>query len=189
MAIQIQLRQGTSTEHDTFTGAQGELTYDTTRKQLRVHDGSTVGGKLILDPTDTTDAITQATETVAGKAKIATTAIARAGVNDTDFITPLKLQQKLNTSILGMSQTTKGVTRVVNTEYTNATNKTIVAYFTIKVWTYDTSIGYCDGEEVGRIYCDVGSGGSVIGQIVITVPPNSKYKIIGGEIHKSSELS
>ena len=44
MAIQIQLRHGTTTEHSTFTGAQGELTYDTTRKQLRVHDGGTVGG-------------------------------------------------------------------------------------------------------------------------------------------------
>lgn len=37
-----------------------------------------------------------ATETTAGKAKIATTAIAQAGVNDTDFITPLKLRNALN---------------------------------------------------------------------------------------------
>ena len=44
MAKQLQLRKGTTTEHHTFTGAVGELTYDTTRKQLRVHDGSTVGG-------------------------------------------------------------------------------------------------------------------------------------------------
>ena len=47
MAIQIQLRQGTTTEHNTFTGAVGELTYDTEKKQLRVHDGTTVGGKVI----------------------------------------------------------------------------------------------------------------------------------------------
>ena len=181
MAIQIQLRQGTTTEHNTFTGAQGELTYDTALKSLVLHDGVTAGGVKIPYLSNGRVPSTML--------PIATTEIAQAGTNDTDFITPLKLQQKLNTSILGMSQTTKGVTRVVNTEYTNATNKTIVAYFTIKVWTYGTSIGYCDGEEVGRIYCDVGNGGSVIGQIVITVPPNSKYKIIGGEIHKSSELS
>ena len=37
-----------------------------------------------------------ATETVAGKAKIATTEIAQAGTNDTDFITPLKLRNALN---------------------------------------------------------------------------------------------
>ena len=49
MAIQIQLRQGTTTEHNTFKGADGELTYDTQKKQIRVHDGITVGGKIIDD--------------------------------------------------------------------------------------------------------------------------------------------
>lgn len=44
MAIQIQLRQGTTTEHDTFTGAVGEVTVDTTKDTLVVHDGVTVGG-------------------------------------------------------------------------------------------------------------------------------------------------
>ena len=43
-----------------------------------------------------TPTIPDATETVAGKAKIATTAIAQAGVNDTDFLTPLKLRNALN---------------------------------------------------------------------------------------------
>ena len=44
MAKQLQLRKGTATEHNTFTGADGEVTVDTTNKTLRVHDGSTVGG-------------------------------------------------------------------------------------------------------------------------------------------------
>ena len=48
MAIQIQLRQGTTTEHNTFTGAVGELTYDTELARLRVHNGTTVGGKVIV---------------------------------------------------------------------------------------------------------------------------------------------
>ena len=39
-----------------------------------------------------------ATETIAGKAKIATTAIAQAGTNDTDFITAKKLRDALNAS-------------------------------------------------------------------------------------------
>lgn len=44
MATQIQLRQGTTTEHDTFTGAVGEVTVDTTKDVPVVHDGVTVGG-------------------------------------------------------------------------------------------------------------------------------------------------
>ena len=44
MAKQLQLRKGTATEHNTFTGANGEVTVDTTNKTLRVHDGTTAGG-------------------------------------------------------------------------------------------------------------------------------------------------
>ena len=42
--IQVKLRRGTATEHSGFTGAEGEVTVDTTNDTLRVHDGSTVGG-------------------------------------------------------------------------------------------------------------------------------------------------
>lgn len=43
-----------------------------------------------------TPLVPKATETTFGVAKIATTAIAQEGVNDTDFITPLKLKHGLN---------------------------------------------------------------------------------------------
>lgn len=46
MASRLQLRRGTKTEHDTFTGAVGEVTVDTTYDSLRVHDGVTPGGKV-----------------------------------------------------------------------------------------------------------------------------------------------
>lgn len=42
--IQVKLRRGTDTEHSSFTGAEGEVTVDTTNDTLRVHDGSTAGG-------------------------------------------------------------------------------------------------------------------------------------------------
>jgi len=46
--IEVKLRRGTEAEHDTtsggFTGAEGEVTVDTTNDTLRVHNGSTVGG-------------------------------------------------------------------------------------------------------------------------------------------------
>lgn len=48
--------------------------------------------------TDSIAGTPDATETVAGKAKIATTAIAQAGVNDTDIITSKKLRDALNAS-------------------------------------------------------------------------------------------
>ena len=44
MSIQVKFRRGTSTQHNSFTGANGEITVDTTNNTLRVHDGVTVGG-------------------------------------------------------------------------------------------------------------------------------------------------
>ena len=44
MSRQIQIRRGTATEHEMFTGAIGEVTMDTTNNTLRVHDGQTLGG-------------------------------------------------------------------------------------------------------------------------------------------------
>ena len=37
----ILLRGGTTTEHETFVGAEREITVDTTKKTLVVHDGTT----------------------------------------------------------------------------------------------------------------------------------------------------
>ena len=44
MTKQVQLRRGTTAEHAIFTGAEGELTIDTTLDIAVVHDGSSVGG-------------------------------------------------------------------------------------------------------------------------------------------------
>ena len=66
MAIQIQLRQGTTTEHNSFTGAVGEVTVDTTNYTLRVHDGTTVGGKVIGGARLVTTPINADTENTTG---------------------------------------------------------------------------------------------------------------------------
>lgn len=48
MAKQVQLRRGDASEHTTFTGAIGELTYVSDDKTLRIHDGATAGGLEVL---------------------------------------------------------------------------------------------------------------------------------------------
>ena len=45
MAKLLKLRRGTTTQHGSFTGAEGEVTIDTTKDTAVVHDGSTQGGK------------------------------------------------------------------------------------------------------------------------------------------------
>lgn len=44
MTTALKLRRGTTAQHASFTGAAGEVTVDTTKKTVVVHDGSTAGG-------------------------------------------------------------------------------------------------------------------------------------------------
>jgi len=43
----LQLKRGTTAQTSTFTGLNGEVTVDTTKKTLVVHDGSTIGGTVL----------------------------------------------------------------------------------------------------------------------------------------------
>ncbi len=54
-ARQVQIRRGTADEHNTFVGAIGEITMDTTNKTIRVHDGQTPGGIPLAKENDAVD--------------------------------------------------------------------------------------------------------------------------------------
>jgi len=48
MATQVQFRRGTSSQTETFIGALGEITVDTSLSTAVIHDGVTAGGKSLL---------------------------------------------------------------------------------------------------------------------------------------------
>ena len=48
MAKLLKLRRGSTSDHSSFTGAEGECTVDTTKDTLVVHDGSTQAGRPLL---------------------------------------------------------------------------------------------------------------------------------------------
>jgi hypothetical protein len=48
----VQIRRGTTAEHSTFTGLVGEITVDTTKDTLVVHDGVTAGGYPLAKASD-----------------------------------------------------------------------------------------------------------------------------------------
>ena len=48
MATQVQFRRGSTVEHATFTGANGEVTVDIDKKVAVVHDATTAGGLALL---------------------------------------------------------------------------------------------------------------------------------------------
>lgn len=62
MAFAFQRRRGTTAQHASFTGLLAELTVDTDKKTVVVHDGTTAGGIPLVNAT-TTDTLTNKTLT------------------------------------------------------------------------------------------------------------------------------
>jgi len=135
MAIQIQLRQGTTTEHSTFTGAVGEVTVDTTKKALVLHDGVTKGGRTLphLDtsgkiPIDQipADQLPDATTTAKGVVKLNKT------ITSTSNSEALAASQGkvLSDQAFGVEQTWQNVTssRGSYITYTNTTRRPISVF-------------------------------------------------------------
>lgn len=56
MAKALQRRRGTTEEHASFTGLEGEFTYDTTEKRVVAHDGVTAGGTPMAKKSEIVDA-------------------------------------------------------------------------------------------------------------------------------------
>jgi hypothetical protein len=70
MTTAIKRRRGTTSQHSTFTGLEGELTIDTTKDTAVVHDGATAGGRPLLreDLANNTEVVTRTgTQTLTNK--------------------------------------------------------------------------------------------------------------------------
>ena len=100
MATRLQLRKGTTTEHSTFVGADGEVTVDTTKKTLVLHDGVTAGGK----PLPTLESgrvplsqLPEATTSTKGVVELATQTEVNSRTDTTRVITPSTLEGGVNT--------------------------------------------------------------------------------------------
>ena len=69
MAFAFQRRRGTTSAHSSFTGLAGELTVDTDKKTVVVHDGSTAGGFPLSKERNSLNAQTGTSYTLAGTDK------------------------------------------------------------------------------------------------------------------------
>ena len=182
MAIQIQLRQGTTTEHNTFTGAVGEVTVDTTNKTLRVHDGSTVGGTRLATLTGGLVPTTQlpaATTSVQG-AVILNNTLTSTNTNQALTAAQGKVLKDTLDTAFGIGQSYVNVTssRVFNTTYTNSTTKMI---FVICTTVYNSGgmdcKVYINNDEVCAIIND--GDGSVNAWVTFPVPAGASYRVDG----------
>ena len=133
MAKQLQLRKGTATEHNTFTGANGEVTVDTTNKTLRVHDGTTAGGTQLATLTGGLVPATQlpaATTSVQGAVILNNTLTSTSTTQALTAAQGKVLKDSLDAASFGVGQTWQNLTssRASGVTYTNTTGKPIQIY-------------------------------------------------------------
>ena len=178
MAIQIQLRKGTATEHDTFTGANGEVTVDTTNKTLRVHDGSTVGGIRLATITGGLVPVSQlpaATTSTQGAVILNNTLMS---TSTTQALTAAQ-GKVLNDQSFGIGQTWQDVTasRALGTTYTNSTSKPIQVSVVVRDSSgYDDLYFFVNGTAVVRM-TDIAGASYGFQQLTVTVPSMQTYRL------------
>jgi len=80
MSVEVRLRRGSAVAHSSFTGANGEVTYDFTNKTIVAHDGLTAGGSRLAKRVEL-DAYLQVTNAAA---TYQTKAVERAALANTN---------------------------------------------------------------------------------------------------------
>ena len=191
MAKQLQLRKGTAAEHSTFTGANGEVTVDTTNKTLRVHDGTTVGGTRLATFTGGSVPAAQlpsATTSVQGIVKLNNTL---TSTSTTEALTAAQgkvLKDSLNTAItssLGVGQTWVDLTnsRAFDTNYINGTAKPIMVNAApegYEVTNNERIAAYVNGVLVYAVQgATSGANHYQTYNVSFIVPPDATYRIVG----------
>jgi len=85
MPTQVQFRRGTTAQNNSFTGAAGELSVNTSNSTIRVHDGSTPGGSELATVASTSSATNLTTGTL-NSARLPTSGVAAATYGNATFI-------------------------------------------------------------------------------------------------------
>ena len=197
MAKQLQLRKGTATEHGNFTGANGEVTVDTTNKTLRVHDGSTVGGIRLAT---LTGGLVPAAQLPAATTSVQGAVILNNTLTSTSTTQALTAAQGkvLGDRDFGFNQSWQDVTssRNLDTTYTNSTGKPIFIFVEL-VNSYTSASAEFGILLINSVEIPFKGGGyntfnaRKSANISVIIPNSATYKITsqsGGAIANWSEL-
>jgi len=195
MAKQLQLRQGTTTEHNTFTGAVGEVTVDTTKDTLVVHDGVTAGGFPVASKANADGTISLIKKDGTSAGTINADGLFNNTLTSTNTNQALTaaqgkvLKDSIDSSLFGIGQTVQDVTasRALGTTYTNSTGKPILISLTVHgANDFGTTTLTVGGVAAARV-----SNSTQYGQaknICYVIPPLSTYSVVGSPIFLWTEL-
>lgn len=150
MAKRVQLRRGTTAQTDTFAGAAGEVTVDTSKNTIVVHNGVQTGGFPVAARANANGTISLIKKDGTSAGEINATGLFNNTLTSTNADQALTAAQgkvlkdtKLETtSAFGVGQTWQNVTssRVAGTTYTNTTSRPIVVNVTATGYQATTQI-------------------------------------------------
>ena len=196
MAIQIQLRQGTATEHNSFTGAVGEVTVDTTKDVPVVHDGVTVGGHPVAARANADGTISLIKKDGTSAGTIYANGLFNNTLTSTNTNQALTAAQgkalkdnKLDTfAAFGVGQTWQDVTssRSFDITYTNNTGRPIQVAVTSGGGSSNFR-AYINGIEIIQSYPNYNTNVPRHG-ITLIIPNGSTYSFTGGQLQIWAEL-
>lgn len=133
MATQLQFRNGTTSQHSTFTGAVAEVTVDTVKNVIVVHDGVTAGGFPVGCKANADGTISLVKKDGTSAGTINASGLFNntlTSTNNNQALTAAQgkvLKDLIDAASLGVNQTYQDVTalRVSGTTYINTTGKPI----------------------------------------------------------------
>lgn len=193
MAIQIQLRQGTTTEHNSFTGAVGEVTVDTTKDVPVVHDGVTVGGHPVATRANTDGTISLIKKDGTSAGEINSAGLFNNTLTSTNTNQALTAAQGkvLSDQDFGINQFWRDMTlyRALNTVYTNTTRRPIQVSVVVRdTGSINDLYFFVNGAPVVSLP-DLAGETYGFQQITITIPSTQSYRLETANIlHSWAEL-
>ena len=197
MAKQLQLRSGTTTEHNTFTGAVGEVTVDTTKDVVVVHDGVTVGGHPVAARANADGSIELIKKDGTSAGTINSLGLFNNTLTSTNTNQALTaaqgklLKDTINNIVVSsyaVGQTYTDVTssRFVGTSYLNSSTNPITLYVTSTSYGSDFVVISVNGLPVNMAQTSSSYAGKV--SICAVVLPGQTYAV-SGRVERWVELN
>lgn len=181
MAKILQLRRGTTAQTNAFTGALSEVTVDTDKDVLVVHDGATIGGFPVAARANANGTISLIKKDGTVITTIPATGLFNNTLTSTATDQALTAAQGkvLNDKMLGVGQTYQGLTasRTVNTTYTNSTGKPILVIYQVSGANSASASAIVDG----ILIANVSNNAQYVTRVPMSfiVPAGSLYSVAG----------
>jgi len=200
MAKRLQLRGGTTSQHSTFTGALREVTVDTDKDTLVVHDGATAGGIPLATSTNLTTL--SATNLTSGTVPDARLSSSVATLTGTQTLTNKTLTSpKINEDVAVTSTATElnlldGVSGLVQADFTKLAAVTSTADelnlldgVSGLVQADFTKLAAVDSTAAELNYSDLATLGTTAASKVLSADANNLTKVSGAVANVEDTLT